>query len=113
MVYACGYSIPDSPIEAVTPEERTFLEKFIQRYGTMPVAEAAYRGYDAMMLLAEAMRRADTLESEDIRDALVSIKGYKGIGGIFDFTDGSGDGIQTARLFRIVNGKPALFTIQK
>lgn len=113
VVYACGYSIPDSPIEAVTPEERTFLEKFIQRYGTMPVAEAAYRGYDAMMLLAEAMRRADTLESEDIRDALVSIKGYKGIGGIFDFTDGSGDGIQTARLFRIVNGKPALFTIQK
>ncbi|MDO4269518.1 MAG: ABC transporter substrate-binding protein [Eubacteriales bacterium] len=113
LVYACGNSIPDAPLEAVTSEERSFLIKFIRRYGTMPVAETAYRGYDALMILAEAMNRADSLESDDVLAALLSIDNYKGIGGTFDFTDGTGDGLRTARLFRVVNGKPALFTVKK
>ena len=112
LVYACGNSLPDSPLAAVTPEERSFLEKFIQRYGTMPVAETAYRGYDALMILAEAMRRADSFKGEDMRRAMLSIEKYKGIGGIFDFSDGTGDGLKTARLFRVVNGKPSVYTLK-
>lgn len=93
LVYACTNAIPASPTQAFSKRERDFLESYIRMYGTMPTAETAYRGYDAMMILAETFRKAESMGSEDLRRALLSIKDYEGICGTFDFSDGSGDGL--------------------
>ena len=69
----------------------------------MPTAETAYRGYDAMMILVETFRNAESLESEDLRRAILSITDYDGICGIFDFSDGTGDGLHGCQLITMLD----------
>lgn len=98
LIYACTNTIPNSPQDALSPQEKDFLEKFIKMYGTMPTAETAYRGYDAMMLLAEVFRSAKSFQNDDLLQAMLSITNYTGICGNYDFSDGSGDGIQGCKI---------------
>ena len=93
LVFACTSMIPESPSHAFSEQERSFLESFIKMYGTMPVADTAYRGYDAIMILAEAFRTAKSMDSEDLRQAMLQLVDYEGVSGIFDFSDGLGDGL--------------------
>ena len=44
-------------------------------------------------------------DPQQIRDAFVQIKGFEGIGGTFDYTGLSGDGLFTVRTFAVHNGK--------
>lgn len=102
LVYTCTNFIPDSPVHAATEQEQNFLEQHIKMYGTMPTAQAAYRGYDAMMILAEVFRTADSLESEDLRAAMLKITNHEGICGTFDFSDGSGDGLKGCQIVEVL-----------
>ena len=102
-MYTCSSIIPDSPSQARSPKEQQFLEAFIKMYGTMPVAETAYRGYDAMMLLAEVFRTTKSMDSEDLRQAMEQITDYEGLAGTFDFSDGSGDGLDTCYVVTVTD----------
>lgn len=60
--------------------------------------------YDAMMLLADAIKRAGSLDKSKIRDALANTKDFQGITG--NITIGkNGDSIKQAVIVRIVDGK--------
>jgi branched-chain amino acid transport system substrate-binding protein len=62
------------------------------------------------MLIARALNNAeDITKPETIREAFLNIKDYELIGGIYDFTDGSGDGLRTARAYSIQDGKNILY----
>jgi branched-chain amino acid transport system substrate-binding protein len=63
-----------------SPEVRTFVEKYKERYGAKPDALAAL-GYDAMKMLADAMKRAPQIDRTAIRDAINSTKGFQGVTG--------------------------------
>ena len=108
VLFACGYVIPDSIEDAATEEEKAFLEAFVEEYGEMPVSDTAYRGYDSMMLLAKVFETAKSMEGPDLREALLNVD-YTGIGGKFDYSDGSGDGLEGCNLYAIVNGKNVPF----
>jgi branched-chain amino acid transport system substrate-binding protein len=101
LIFACTSMIPESPSFAFSDKEQAFLESFIKMYGTMPVADTAYRGYDAMMILAEAFRNTKSMESEDLRQAMLDLVEYEGISGIFDFSDGLGDGLHSCRIVTV------------
>lgn len=103
VTYACTNSIPESPVQAVSEKERAFLEQFIKMYGTMPTAETAYRGYDAMMILAEVFRNAKSMNSSDLRQAILGITDYVGVNGTFDFSDGSGDGLSGCQVVTVLD----------
>lgn len=62
------------------PVVRNFVEKYKQRYGVTPDSLAAL-GYDAMHVLAEAMKRAGKLDGASLRDAIAATKGYSGVTG--------------------------------
>jgi branched-chain amino acid transport system substrate-binding protein len=62
------------------PIVRNFVEKYKQRYGVTPDSLAAL-GYDAMHVLAEAMKRAGKLDGASLRDAIAATKGYSGVTG--------------------------------
>lgn len=111
LVYACTNTIPASPTQANSKRERDFLENYIRMYGTMPTAETAYRGYDAMGILAETFRRAESLESEDLRRAMLSITEYEGICGTFDFSDGSGDGLHGCQIITMLDADTMTRTV--
>ena len=108
VLFACGYVIPDSIDDAATEEEKAFLEAFVEEYGEMPVSDTAYRGYDSMMLLAKVFETAASMDGPDLREALLNVD-YTGIGGKFDYSDGSGDGLEGCNLFAIVDGKNVPF----
>ncbi len=63
-----------------TPAVHNFVEKYKQRFGAVPDAFAAL-SYDAMHVLAEAMKRAKKLDGPTLRDAIAATKGYAGVTG--------------------------------
>jgi branched-chain amino acid transport system substrate-binding protein len=63
------------------PVVHDFVEKYKQRYKASPDAMAAL-AYDAMHVLAEAMKRAKKLDGPTLRDAIAATKNYPGVTGI-------------------------------
>ncbi len=58
-----------------------FIEQFKAKYNTIPDGLAAM-GYDAMLILADAMKRAPELTTVAIRDALAATKAYPAVTGL-------------------------------
>jgi len=74
--YSTHYSTENS-----APAVQAFIQRFRARYdGEVPDAVAAL-GYDAMMLLADAMTRAGTSDGPAVRAALAATKDFPGITG--------------------------------
>ncbi len=63
--------------------------------------------YDAIMIALEAVRKAGSSERKEIRDALESISGFPGTGGIFNFTpqDHNGLGMDSLEMLTVRNGQ--------
>ncbi|MDR1470725.1 MAG: ABC transporter substrate-binding protein [Spirochaetaceae bacterium] len=109
-IFGSGAVVPASPNDANTEVEKKMLEAFVAAYGSMPVSDVVYRGYDSVMLIARALNNAeDITKPEAIREAFLKIKDYELIGGTYDFTNGSGDGLRTARAYIIQGGKNILY----
>jgi len=73
--YYSNHSAPDQP------EMKGFLEKFRSKHqGQTPDALAGL-GYDAVYLLADAMKRAKSLAGPDLRDAIAATKDFPGVTG--------------------------------
>jgi branched-chain amino acid transport system substrate-binding protein len=60
--------------------------------------------YDAMNVLALAIRDAKSTEPEVVRRALLAIKGYKGLEGTYEF-DANGDGLHGYNIVRNEGGR--------
>jgi branched-chain amino acid transport system substrate-binding protein len=80
--------VPFHP-EVETPEGRRFAQAFQARYGTPPDAAAAL-AYDAVMLLAHAMRRSRSSSSSAIARTLHELRDWPGVTGRLSF-DARGD----------------------
>ena len=65
------------------PLVQEFIEGFKAKYNSDPNAFHAL-GYDLGMFIADAVERAGSLDSEAIKDALASTKGFVGVTGSFD-----------------------------
>jgi branched-chain amino acid transport system substrate-binding protein len=110
VIFGSGAVVPASPADTSNLVERKMLEDFVAAYGQMPVSDVVYRGYDSVMLIAEALKNAKDLNDPDsIRDAFLNIKGYNLIGGTYDFSNGSGDGLTQAKAYIIQGSKHILF----
>lgn len=94
-----------SPEEATDPDMKAFLEMFQAEYGEMPFHDCAYRSWDALMVMFEASKIAGSNDSDAMRDAVSQIKDFKGLGGVFDFSDGSGEGLRNMNTYIVLDGK--------
>ena len=64
-----------------TPEVKRFIDSYKAKYaGKLPDAMAIL-GYDAMLVLADAMTRAGSIDRRAIRDALAETKDFPGASG--------------------------------
>jgi branched-chain amino acid transport system substrate-binding protein len=52
------------------------------------------RGWDAVMLVSEAAKRAKSIDGPAIRDALDTIDGYAGTSGVYSYTDNNHYGVK-------------------
>lgn len=73
------------------PKSRRLLAKYRQRYPAAEVNDIRIPlTYDAVMLVADAVRRAKSSDHQKIRDALAHTAGFQGATGNITF-DGNGD----------------------
>jgi branched-chain amino acid transport system substrate-binding protein len=70
-------------------EVKKFVADYKAEYGTDPENAFAPLGYDAMMLVADAIRRANSAEPAKIRDALAETRGFKAVTGEISYTRAS------------------------
>jgi branched-chain amino acid transport system substrate-binding protein len=88
-------------------EVQEFVQKYKKRYGVLPDGIAAL-GYDALMILADAMKQAGTLEPDKIREALAQTVGYQGVTGNITF-DHDGNPSKSVVILTIRDGKYKFF----
>jgi branched-chain amino acid transport system substrate-binding protein len=75
----CFFTNHFSP-EDQSPIVKSFVEKFQGKYGALPDTFSAL-GYDAARLLADAIKRAGSSDSQAVRDALAKTAGFQGVTG--------------------------------
>jgi branched-chain amino acid transport system substrate-binding protein len=97
-----SHAIADFTTDA-TPLTRAFTKRYRDRYGINPDSYSAW-SYDAMQLLAIAIRTAGSTAPEAVRKAILSVRGYEGVEGRYDFDD-FGDGLHGYNVVRNDGGK--------
>lgn len=74
--YFTNHYAADDP----NPVVQGFIEKYKKKYGEVPDAMAVL-GYDAAMILFDAIKRAGSTDPTAIRDALAATQNYPGVSG--------------------------------
>ena len=97
----CYFSTHYSP-ESTSPAVQNFVKAYKAKYNQTPDAMAAL-GYDSAMILADAMKRAGTIDPAKVRDALAATKDFHGVTG--DITiDANRNASKPAVILEIKNG---------
>ena len=86
-----------------------FVKAYTAMYMEPPDGPSAW-GYDAMSLLALAIKNAETLEADAIRDALAATTNYQGATAISHF-DENRHPVKYLELYTIRNGKIELYKV--
>jgi branched-chain amino acid transport system substrate-binding protein len=79
-----GYFSTHYSPESRNPTVVAFNERFAQRWG-IPSDAISALGYDSVMLLVDALKRAGTTEAPALRAALAATKGFAGVTGSITF----------------------------
>jgi branched-chain amino acid transport system substrate-binding protein len=91
------------PEAALSPSSAQFVKDFEAEYGERPSAFAAL-GYDAYMLVIDAIKRANSLEPEKIREAMAATKDYQAVTGKITM-DQNGNAVKDAVILTVENGE--------
>ncbi len=83
MVYA-GFAVDAKNAAGVTQE---FIEKYKAKNNNSLPDMFAAQGYDAVMMLAEAMQKANSSDPTVYKDALAKTKDFKGVTGTITFDE--------------------------
>jgi len=97
-----------------TNPQKAVLVKYKNDYEKKYKEEASTFGghaYDAFMILAKAIENAGSTDKEKVREAIETMRGFVGTGGVFDFSaqDHNGLGIDAFELLTVKNGKFAIY----
>jgi branched-chain amino acid transport system substrate-binding protein len=85
------------------PEVVAWVKKYKEKFGQTPDALGTL-AYDATNLMLEAIRKANGDDPVKIREALASLKGFKGVTGE-SAMDGNGDAVKSAVILQISGGR--------
>jgi branched-chain amino acid transport system substrate-binding protein len=89
------------------PKVKDFVAKFEAEYGKKPDQFAA-QAYDALYIMAEALKNAGEADRDALRDALAEIRNFEGILGSFSF-DEEGDVVMEPTVLIIKDGEFKIF----
>jgi branched-chain amino acid transport system substrate-binding protein len=102
-VEGCYYSTHFSASSS-DPKIMDFVARYRARYdGQTPDCMAAL-GYDAVYMMADAIRRAGVAEPAKIKDALAATRGFEGVTGRIDM-DANRNASKPATILKIEGGK--------
>ena len=90
-------------VEDPSPAIQKFVGDFNSRYNIKPDALAAL-GYDAMRVLADAIKRAGTTNGPKLRDAIGATKDFPGVTGVITINS-ERNAVKSAVVLKIQDGK--------
>ena len=86
-------------------EARAYAKRYRAKYGLEPDLFSAW-AYGGVYLLKHAIEKAKSTDPEAVRNAMLSIKGLKGVEGTYNF-EPNGDGVHGYNVVRNEKGKVA------
>jgi branched-chain amino acid transport system substrate-binding protein len=93
--------------EKSDPKVKAFVAKYEKAYGKKPDQFAA-QAYDALYIMADALKRAGKADRTALRDALASTKNFQGVLGTFSF-DAERDVVMEPNVLIVKGGKFQIF----
>ncbi len=87
------------PEAELSPASKPFVEAFEEEYGERPSAFAAL-GYDAYMLVVDAIERAGSTDPKAIRDAMAETTDFQAVTGTITL-DENGDAVKDAVILKV------------
>ncbi|AOY75689.1 ABC transporter substrate-binding protein [Clostridium formicaceticum] len=87
----------------ITKESEVFLDAYRTKYGKEPAAVTAL-GYDAYILILDAIERAGTTDPVKIREEIAKTTGFEGAAGVITL-DANGDAVKSAVIKTVKNGE--------
>jgi len=87
----------------ITNESKKFLEEYRKEYNKEPAAVAAL-GYDAYILILDAIKRAGSTDTVKIRDEIAKTTNFEGAAGFISL-DENGDAVKDAVIKYVKDGK--------
>ncbi len=95
--------------EQATPETARYIESYKKKYGTEPGVFDA-QGYDAVMLLADAIKRANSADPRVFKGELAKTRNFKGVSGTITIRDNREPIKSPLALLEVKGGKFVLKT---
>ena len=87
----------------MTEMSKVFLEEYAKRNDNEPAAVTAL-GFDAYLVIIDAIKRANSIDPVAIRDAIAATEGFEGAAGIITL-DENGDAVKSAVIKTVKEGK--------
>lgn len=87
----------------MTEMSKIFLEEYAKRNDNEPAAVTAL-GFDAYLVIIDAIKRANSIDPVAIRDAIATTEGFEGAAGIITL-DENGDAVKSAVIKTVKEGK--------
>jgi branched-chain amino acid transport system substrate-binding protein len=91
------YGVADFHVDA-SPKAKEFAAAYKARHNLLPDVYSSW-AYDAVLVLAEAMKKAPDLKPDSIRSAILGIKNFWGAEYLYNF-DENGDGLDHYHIVR-------------
>jgi branched-chain amino acid transport system substrate-binding protein len=102
-VFFTTHALMDDEIGTEAIQE--FIAAYDEAYGHPPENAFAALGYDAMLLLADAIERAGSTDAADIQAALLETEDFPGITGAITFSEGSHIPQKGVTIIEVVDGQ--------
>ena len=96
------YSISDFAIDS-SAEAKAYAKSYREKYNLEPDLFSSW-SYDAVKIIATAIKAANSTKPDDIKKALHAIRGYKGAEGTYNY-DKNGDGLHGYNIVTNEKGK--------
>jgi branched-chain amino acid transport system substrate-binding protein len=102
-----GTYVSSEPSPQIVPSARTFVKQYVARYHQQPTEFAGYN-YDALEILAHAIKVAKTTAAAGIIKALAHTKNYHGVTGTITFNSIGNNIAATYDIFKVVKTSSGL-----
>ncbi len=96
---------PDVPFQKSIVLKKIYLQKFGKEIENM----SAPLAYDAVMLLADAIKRVGTLDGKRLRDAIAETTGFEGATGIISFDENGDPRGKEVIILKLEKGRPVYY----
>lgn len=114
IIFPCGRLLAAEMLADDHPQKPVltgYIDAYESRYAGEKASTFGGHGYDAIMILAEAIKNAGSSDKYKVRDAIENLTGFAGTGGVYNFsaTDHNGLGIDAFEMMTVKDGKFVLY----